>query len=180
MEQKEALHKFTNGGQTTIIQVLKAMSVLTGESLRHYLSDRASQYRQRTGELGYYQFMAEKSGKSITTLPASFNQPVNLERLREVLAEHGVAFAFRQHDGRTDLLFRFQDKEVVNNAMDDLLKDIHDPDAKLWQDIVQDPDLRSSVTEDLNQAEKQAATTMPKQAQNMAQATPTAGKGRTR
>ncbi|CAK1240657.1 hypothetical protein R55227_BLOPHJLP_01559 [Fructobacillus tropaeoli] len=180
MEQKEALHKFTNSGQTTVIQILKAFSVLTGESLRHYLADRAAQYRQRTGELGYYQFMAEKSGKSIITLPSSFNQPVNLERLREVLAEHGVAFAFRQYDGKTDLLFRFQDKEVINKAMDDLLKDIHDPDAKLWQDIVKDPDLRSSVAEEFKQAEKHTASTMKTQAQNMAQAAPTAGKGRTR
>ncbi|MBZ2021753.1 hypothetical protein [Streptococcus sanguinis] len=135
--------------ERTIFQV-KDVSKLTGEMLLkmlaymvEYMNDQGQRYmkRQRYGaETRWNQFMASDSAKEVKTF---LNNEVNLDKLKDYLAEYKIGFATQNlKDNRVMLAFEVKNKELVKEAYERFLNNLTSPQdtKKLNQDLLKSPE----------------------------------------
>jgi hypothetical protein len=133
MEQEKVVHKLTTTSRLTIKSLANVLEALGG-----WLGYRIAN-RNLSGEQTYYRLLNHSQSTPLTS--TQLNQSVDLMKLRTLLNEQGLAFAFKTNlDQTTTLFFKVKDQALAKNAFE-----------KGFEDLMRDPQaFADKVTRDPN------------------------------
>lgn len=128
-EQEQIINKFSSLGQTTLRGVFQALAALTNEGVRAVAYKVSEHMNHQLGEQQLYTLLSTSDAKDVRSLPAIFNEPVNLNVMREYLTKKGVPFSFDQQKDHTDLYFKQCDSKIVEKALAEMTEDVYSTTA---------------------------------------------------
>lgn len=128
-EQEQIINKFSSAGQTTLRGIFQALAALTSESVRVVAYKVSERMNNQLGEQQLYTLLSTSDAKDVQSLPSIFNEPANLNVMREYLTKKGVPFSFDQQKDRTDLYFRQCDSKIVEAALAEMTEDVYSTTA---------------------------------------------------
>lgn len=128
-EQEQIINKFSSIGQTTLQGIFQALATLTGEGVRAVAYKVSERMNHQLGEQQLYTLLSTSDAKDVKSLPAIFNDPVNLNVMREYLTKKGVPFSFDQQKNHTDLYFKQCDSKIIEKALAEMTEDVYSTTA---------------------------------------------------
>ncbi|HEM3467941.1 TPA: DUF3801 domain-containing protein [Streptococcus suis] len=148
-----------------VVTHLARTGAVTGDYLLRLLelgtSSLLSSYRQYqpSGQVTWDRLLQTPGAKDIQVF---LQNQVNLQAFKNELEKLGIGFAFQQgNDGKTQLLYHFKNKALVENALEKVIKQIVDSPQK-FKDM--EKTVRTMTpAEKLNYYKKEEETRMAKQ-----------------